>query len=183
MRGLRSGISLPYFQSRLRATREQGQVAQSAQATATIINGMRPQTIGRVLGIGVRVAGRFLGQQLAGATSSGLPRAQSGQMENSAVQGRAPAQRARQVHAPNRRNISQGVGGFLRPFRRVGGILWLEVTGVFFLLPVVAFAPNIWRYRASYAHGPDHRVFLVSIFVVLVFLYLGVSSFWRARRR
>jgi hypothetical protein len=81
------------------------------------------------------------------------------------------------------KGLAQGVGGFLRPFRRVGGILWLEVTGVFFLLPVVVFTPTVWRTRLSYAHGPDHRTFWVSAAVVVIFLYLGVSSFWRARRR
>jgi len=79
--------------------------------------------------------------------------------------------------------LSAGIGGFLRPFRRVGGILWLEVTGVFFLLPAVVFAPTVWRTRLSYAHGPDHRTFWVSAVVVAVFFYLGVTSFWRARRR
>ncbi len=75
------------------------------------------------------------------------------------------------------------MGGFFRPFQRVGGILWLEVTGVFFLLPVIVFTPNLWRMRASWAQGPDHKMFLITAGVVLVFLYLGVSSFWRARRR
>jgi hypothetical protein len=75
------------------------------------------------------------------------------------------------------------VGGFLRPFRRVGGILWLEITGVFFLLPVLVFAPTVWRTHYSWAHGPDHRTFIVSAIVVAVFLYLGVTSFLRARRR
>jgi type VI protein secretion system component VasK len=79
--------------------------------------------------------------------------------------------------------IARGVGGFLRPFRRVGGILWLEVTGVFFLLPVIAFTPNLWRMRGSWAQGPDHRMFVITSLVVVVFLYLGVSSFWRARRK
>jgi hypothetical protein len=37
--------------------------------------------------------------------------------------------------------------------------------------------------RASWAHGPDHRMFLITTMVVAVFLYLGVTSFWRARRR
>jgi hypothetical protein len=79
--------------------------------------------------------------------------------------------------------VAQGVGGFLRPFRRVGGILWLEVTGVFFLLPVLVFAPTVWRTRLSWAHGPDHRTFVASALVVAIFLYLGVTSFWRARRK
>jgi hypothetical protein len=79
--------------------------------------------------------------------------------------------------------LSRGLGGFLKPFRRVGGILWLEVTGVFFLLPVLVFTPTLWRSRMSYAHGPDHRTFIASAIVVVVFSYLGVSSFWRARRK
>jgi len=79
--------------------------------------------------------------------------------------------------------VVRGVGGFLRPFKRVGGIIWLEVTGVFFLLPVVVFAPTFWRARASWSHGPDHRLFLATTAVIVVFLYLSVTSFWRARRR
>jgi cyanate permease len=65
----------------------------------------------------------------------------------------------------------------------VGGILWLEVTGVFFLLPVVVFAPTLWRASVAYSHTSDHKMFWTTIVVVTVFLYLGVSSFWRARRR
>jgi fucose 4-O-acetylase-like acetyltransferase len=79
--------------------------------------------------------------------------------------------------------VSRGVGGFLRPFRRVGGILWLEVTGVFFLLPVIVFAPTLWRAVADYPHTSDHRTLWVTAGIVAVFLYLGVSSFWRAHRR
>jgi hypothetical protein len=80
-------------------------------------------------------------------------------------------------------SVSRGVGGFLRPFRRVGGILWLEVTGVFFLLPVVVFAPSLWREIQAYPHTSDHRTLWVTASVVAVFLYLGISSFWRAHRR
>jgi hypothetical protein len=75
------------------------------------------------------------------------------------------------------------MAGFLKPFREVGGKLWLEVTGVFFLLPVLVFTPTMWRTRASFAQGPDHRTFVSSTIVVLVFLYLGISSFWRARKK
>jgi hypothetical protein len=83
-----------------------------------------------------------------------------------------------------RKSVSRGVGGFLRPFRRVGGILWLEVSGVFFLIFVPVFAwRGIWPARASYLHGPDHLRFLVFTGLALMFLYLGVSSFWRAHRR
>lgn len=139
---------------------------------------MKPQTIGRVLGIGLRVAGRIAGQRLAaGGHAASAPDSQ--RTANVAAQGRATGRAAGQVS----RGVGRGVGGFLRPFRRVGGILWLEVTGVFFMLPVVVFAPTLWRVRADWQSGPEHKTFLVTAVIVLLFFYLSVSSFWRARRR
>jgi hypothetical protein len=77
------------------------------------------------------------------------------------------------------RNVSKGIGGFLHPFRRVGGIVWLEATGTFFLLFAVLFALRLWQNWSGI--GAVSRGF--SIGAAVVFLYLGVSSFWRARRR
>jgi hypothetical protein len=54
---------------------------------------------------------------------------------------------------------------------------------VFFFLPVVVFGPTVWKSRMSWAHGPDHRTFLIGTGIVLLFLYLSVTSFLRARRR
>jgi outer membrane murein-binding lipoprotein Lpp len=147
---------------------------------------MRPQTIGRVLGTGLRVAGRIAGERLAASAQSAAaqqaqPQAQPNASATARVQ--TAGQTAKRANTQASGGVARGVGGFLRPFRRVGGILWLEVTGVFFLLPVIVFSPNLWRMRASWAHGPDHRMFLITLLVVVVFLYLGVSSFWRARRR
>ena len=162
----------------------------SPRVAATIINGMRAQFIGRVLGSGLRVAGKMAGERLAAAAEPAPVRQTPYQTQGQAqpvgntadrvkTAGRAAAQSAAQTSG----GVARGVGGFLRPFRRVGGIIWLEVTGVFFLLPVVVFTPNLWRMRASWAQGPDHRMFLITAGVVAVFLYLGVTSFWRARRR
>jgi hypothetical protein len=150
---------------------------------------MRAQTIGRVLGTGVRVAGKMAGQRISAAMEpAAAPQAQR-QVQthaqpagNTAVRGQTSTKATRKA-IPSGGGVAKGVGGFLRPFKRVGGILWLEVTGVFFLLPVIVFAPNLWRMRASWAYGPDHRIFLITAMVVAVFLYLGVSSFWRARRK
>ena len=143
---------------------------------------MKPEKIGRVLGTGLRVAGKVAGERLA---ASGQPGAASGQAHaaNQAVANHSAGREAGRVARQAGGSVARGVGGFLRPFGRVGGKLWLEVTGVFFLLPVIVFAPNLWRTRASWLQGPDHRVFLVTAVVVVVFLYLGVSSFWRAGRR
>lgn len=137
---------------------------------------MRPQTIGRALGVGLRLAGRMAGHYVAGPapirTAGAAGIAGGGSARNSGqAAGRVAAQATR------------GVGGFLKPFRRVGGIVWLEVTGLFFLLPVLVFAPKLWQMRADWASGPDHRTFVASAIVVVVFLYLGTTSFWRAHRR
>jgi hypothetical protein len=127
------------------------------------------------------VAGRVAGQRLS-ATS---PNASAPQGSGGAVAKPLADQftAGRQASAKAAGGLARGLGGFLKPFRRVGGILWLEVTGVFFFLPVVVFAPTLWRTRFSYAHGPDHRTFVASAIVVVIFFYLGVTSFWRARRK
>lgn len=156
---------------------------------------MRPRLIGRTLGIGLRVAGRVVGQRVAegaqnaAAQPTAAMRVQASQVASEVAR---PAARARAAagHGAARlatgekaQNVGRGIKGFLAPFQRVGGILWLEVTGAFCLIFVVAFAPTLWRTRASYAHGPDHRTFWSAAVVMAVFLYLSVSSFWKARRR
>jgi hypothetical protein len=132
---------------------------------------MKPESIGRVLGIGLRVAGRVAGQRINAAAQA------SSNATSTPNAIRQPASAAFRSG-----NLARGVGGFLKPFRRVGGTVWLEVTGVFFLLPVLVFTPTLWRTRASWMHGPDHRTFVASAVVVAIFLYLGVTSFWRARK-
>lgn len=145
-----------------------------------MIDGMKPQTVGRVLGVGLRVAGRMAGQRLATPPSNPAPSA------NGVAAQPEMAARARQAGANAGRvsgGVARGVGGFLRPFRRVGGIVFLEVTGAFFLLFVIVFGDWAWRLRANYVHGPEHLKFLVAAGMAVVFLYLSVSSFWRSRQR
>lgn len=141
---------------------------------------MRPETFGRVVGIGLRVAGRVAGQRISAASQSApssAPRSTARSASTSPPIEGTPRARAQSG------SVTRGLGGFIKPFTRVGGILWLEVTGVFFLLPVLVFAPTVWRTRFSYAHGPDHRTFVASAIVVALFFYLGVSSFLRARKK
>jgi len=142
--------------------------------------------IGRALGVGVRVAGRIAEQWLAGAAQPAAdpPGAhRSAPVRGSVAPHCAPGPAAASAAPQTLKPANRAVGGFLRPFRRVGGILWLEITGVFFLLPVVVFAPALWRAAAAYRHTSDHRTLWVTASVIAVFLYLGVSSFWRAHRR
>jgi len=140
---------------------------------------MRPKTIGRALGIGVRVAGRVAGQRLAAQAQAG---AQISSPQ--AVSSAGPIRReAGQAAGRASRGLARGISGFLRPFAHVGHALWLEVVGVFFLLPVLIFGSYMWRIRASWSHGPDHRVFILSAVIVVMFLYLSATSFWRAWRK
>ncbi|HEX4029037.1 MAG TPA: hypothetical protein VHX20_01670 [Terracidiphilus sp.] len=140
---------------------------------------MKPEKIGRVFGVGIRVAGRMAGQRLAGSEQPSQTQRVAGAAASAAATMRSAGKASTRAGG----GVAKGIGGFLRPFRRVGGILWLEVTGVFFLLPVAVFAPTMWRTRFSWAHGPDHRTFVASTIVVVVFCYLGVTSFLRARRK
>ena len=144
---------------------------------------MKPQTIGRVLGIGVRVAGRMAGQRLTG---SGTPDAGNPGTGPATVQGvtsAPPTQSGGRSAGRATGSLARGVGGFLRPFRRIGNILFLEVVGVFFLLFVVVSGTWMWRNQDSAIHGAHHREFLAAAGMMVLFLYLSVSSFWRARRK
>ena len=145
---------------------------------------MKPQNIGRMLGIGVRVAGRMAGQRLAAGAQS-APGAPSAAKPVTIDATRV----ADSVRASGRTagratgSVARGVGGFLRPFRRVGNIVFLEVVGAFFFLFVILFATRAWPLRGQAVHGPEHVKFLVYAAMTLFFLYLSVSSFWRAQRK
>ena len=158
---------------------------------------MYPRNIGRALGISVRVAGRIAGQRFAaaarpaasatpGATTSGprldinSVRAKSAvAASGSTIQAQSQTQTAGHIAAQTSRGISAGISGFLRPFRRIGGIVWLEVTGSFFLLFAVVFALRLWQ-NWSGTSGISKGF---AIGAAVVFLYLGVTSFWRAHHR
>lgn len=123
------------------------------------------------MGIGLRVAGRVASEQLSGEAQR--PQAQQ---PPAATQQRAYTQ-------ASSASIRKGVGGFFKPFQRVGGIVFLEVMGLLFFLFVLVFLQSAWRYHADYAAGANHDRFLVSAVLGIVFLYLSLSSFWRARKR
>lgn len=127
----------------------------------------------------MRVAGRIAGQRLAASGQPAAARPMTIQGATGTVAGRAPGRTAGRATG----SLARGVGGFLRPFRRVGGIIFLEVAGVFFLLFVLVFGNWAWRLRAQSVHGPEHAKFLLYAGMMLVFLYLCLSSFWRARRK
>jgi hypothetical protein len=65
----------------------------------------------------------------------------------------------------------------------VGRNILLEVAGVFFLLFVLVSGAALWRTKPAHIQGPYDRNFLAAVIIVIAFSYLGVTSFWRARRK
>jgi hypothetical protein len=128
---------------------------------------MEPDRVGRRLGVGVRVAG-------------GMLRDRASQTAHS-MQQQAPAyaERARLAKREGRK-FGQSIWG---PFAHAGGVLWLEVTGLFFALFALYFAQNAWQLRHQWLTGPAHTRFVLYLVITLVFIYFTVSSFYRARRK
>ena len=63
-------------------------------------------------------------------------------------------------------------------------LLWLQVTGFFFLALALLGGAALWdeypKYRAGKVSG--ERLLLAAGFMLL-FAYFGVSSFWRVRKK
>jgi hypothetical protein len=158
---------------------------------------MEPKSFGKKLGIGMRVAGniaRDRAQESARRREASPPAAASG----TATRPANPQPSVAQVISQNSekvarrgRDLGRGLGrgsrqfgqSFFRPFAHASSVLWLEITGCFFALFAAFFAQNVYRARAQYAAGPDHRNFLLYCVLTLLFAYFSASSFIKARRR
>jgi len=73
------------------------------------------------------------------------------------------------------------------PFVKLSGVLWLELTGVFFGLFLLTAIINVWKLKAyvhdSLANHEQHQHLIFSIAMAAVFGYFCVSSFVRASRK
>jgi hypothetical protein len=101
-------------------------------------------------------------------------------------QGRAVLRMAGRKTGENRwaRAFYRGGSSFVGSVGHVAQALWLEVTGFLFLvLAVVGIGAAVREYH-QYAAGAttQGRVVLAAAFALL-FLYFGVESFLRARRK
>ena len=80
-----------------------------------------------------------------------------------------------------------GVAAFeaiARSVLRVAHLLWLEITGLFFLLFALVGVVALTHEYPKYQAGKIGAAKLVLAFVFAVaFGYFGVSSFWRVRRK
>jgi len=72
------------------------------------------------------------------------------------------------------------------PLARFSSVLWLQVTGTFFLLIAGYFSQGLWQTRGAVRlgwHSGDAQRFALHAAAFLVFAYFAVSNFVRAWRR
>ena len=90
------------------------------------------------------------------------------------------------------RQVKQGLGrGGKRlgevvwgPFVRLSGVLWLEVSGVFFGLFALIALGYLWKLRGAWHTGAtSHRNLLGAAGMFALFGYFCVTNFVQARRR
>jgi hypothetical protein len=94
---------------------------------------------------------------------------------------------AREVHQGVRRGSRKFGESVWRPFVRLSGVLWLEVSGVFFGIFALLALGYLWKLRGAWhagaANAASHRSMLGAVIMLGTFGYFSVSSFVRARRR
>lgn len=75
--------------------------------------------------------------------------------------------------------LRQAVAALLRTLH----LLWLEITGLFFVVFALVGAAAAWREYQAYVAGSagPGRTVGAALFC-LTFAYFGVTSFWKARR-
>jgi hypothetical protein len=79
------------------------------------------------------------------------------------------------------RRLGEAVWG---PFVRLSGVLWLEVSGVFFGVFALMSLGYLWKLRGAWRTGAaSHRNLLGALAMFALFGYFCVSNFVHARRR
>jgi len=162
---------------------------------------------GRALGIGARAAAKTLVTAVDAATAPNPSAQKTGPAQSSATPPN-PA-RAERISQPSGAGVAQQAArkatqarqtgqGLVRgtrlfgeaawkPFVKLSGVLWLELTGVFFGLFALFGAGWAWKLRGNMhetaTNHDAHAQFVVCVAVTVVFGYFLVSSFIRASRR
>ena len=128
---------------------------------------MDAERFGRALGTGVRETARAL-VRAADAAVAANPR-------SPVVV--APRPQAGNVLAGGKRFGE----AMWRPAARAGGVLWHELTGVFFGLFALAAGLEVWKHRGELAAGNGRVWIAVAMFAA--FAWFTFSSFRKARQR
>jgi hypothetical protein len=144
---------------------------------------MEPKKVGRTLGIGVRVASNMLRERVERAAASSPATQKAGNGPRPASASDRPA-----VPLSSRvKTAKKGAKAFgqalLGPFTHVGGVLWLEITGLFFALFALFFVQSVYRVHTAWRQGPEHTHLLLYCAMAFVFAWFSVTSFARAYRK
>jgi hypothetical protein len=96
----------------------------------------------------------------------------------------AQVRKTREGVARGSKRFGEAVWG---PFVKVSGVLWLELTGVFFGLFLLTALINAWKLRGNLhdigTNHDAHMHLLFSVAMAAVFGYFCVSSFVRASHK
>src|SRR5271170_2983390 len=138
---------------------------------------MGAETAGRKLGIGLRLAARAVQQRASqsGATPTPQPMPRTVQAASKATANAASqAKVTAKAVAQGTKRFGEAVWG---PMAHTGGVLWLEITGLFFALFAAFFGQNVYKFRANWKGGPDHAHFIVYSALTVLFVAFTVSQF------
>ena len=144
---------------------------------------MEPKKVGRTLGIGLRVASNMVRERVERASA---PVPAPSTARNSSPQPAAPASRSVPISrrvATAKRGAKAFGQAILGPFTHAGGVLWLEMTGLFFALFALFFVQSVYRVRTAWRTGPEHTHLLLYVAMAFIFAWFSVSSFTRAYRK
>ena len=144
---------------------------------------MEPKKVGRTLGIGLRVASNMVRERVERASAPVPPSSTSG---NGSPRTTAPASSSVPISrrvATAKRGAKAFGQALLGPFTHAGGVLWLEITGLFFALFALFFVQSVYRVRTAWRTGPEHTHLLLYVAMAFIFAWFSVSSFTRAYRK
>ncbi len=148
---------------------------------------------GRVLGIGTRLAAKTLVEAVDAATSPNPNEVKAAPSKATVTGTQAAAQvkktgiQIKQTGQGLKRGGKRFGEAVWGPFVKLSGVLWLELTGVFFGIFAAFAASGAWKQRVDlHATAANHDAnvrFLWACGMAVVFGYFCVSSFVRAHRR
>jgi hypothetical protein len=144
---------------------------------------MEPKKVGRTLGIGVRVASNMVRERVERAAAAHSAPVEAGNGLPAAPAALRTGIKIDSKLAGAKRGAKAFGRAFLGPFTHAGGVLWLEITGLFFALFALFFVQNVYRVRSSWREGPEHGHLLLYVALAVGFAWFSVSSFMRAYRK
>ena len=162
------------------------------------LSGMDSVRFGRALGIGTRLAAKTAKAAMDAAAApnpSAKATERAGARVDSSADSRAglgervtrtaaQVQQTGQGLKEGSKRFGAAVG---KPLVKLSGVLWLELTGVFFGLFAMAAGGAAWRLRAAMhetaVNHEEHVRFLAGALMAVVFGYFCLSSFVKASRR